>query len=207
MTTNMCHLWRGSPKLYTQTIHLSGDWHKIQVKNSIIQYGSGCQILELRSLGVTQQANALRVHDHTHVICWGTNPIEGYFNLPRFIGNTNVHHRFYVMKPGKVTTLVILGEPWQWTYNSVPNLRRERINFEYDNARLFTPFLNDEDFTTDLKPTRTSYQSRQHYKSGSEQDCSKKNAKQQTSLMLTHNYVDPKKAGTSATRLFIDLGS
>ena len=31
-----------------------------------------------------------------------TNPVEGYLDLPLFIGNTNVHHRFYVMKPGKV---------------------------------------------------------------------------------------------------------
>lgn len=77
-----------------------------------------------------------------------TNPIEGYLDLPLFIGNTNVQHRFYVMKPGKVLTPVILGQPWQQTYNGVPNWRREGVNFEYDNARLFTPFLNDEDFTT-----------------------------------------------------------
>ena len=46
-----------------------------------------------------------------------TNPIEGYLDLPIFIGNTNVHHRFYVMKPGKANMLVILGQPWQRTYN------------------------------------------------------------------------------------------
>lgn len=77
-----------------------------------------------------------------------TNHVEGYLDLPIYIGNTNVHHRFYVMKPGKANTPVILGQPWQRTYNGVPNWRREGINFEYDNARLFTPFLKDEDFAT-----------------------------------------------------------
>ena len=81
-----------------------------------------------------------------------TNHVEGYLDLPIYIGNTNVHHRFYVMKPGKANTLVILGQqPWQRTYNGVPNWRREGINFEYDQARLFTPFLKDEDFATDTK--------------------------------------------------------
>ena len=46
---------------------------------------------------------------------------------------------------------VILGQPWQRTYNGVPNWRREGINFEYDQARLFTPFLKDEDFATDTE--------------------------------------------------------
>ena len=78
-----------------------------------------------------------------------TNPVEGYLNLPLFIGNTNVHHRFYVMKPGKVNMQVILRQPWQRTYNGVPNRRRKGINFEYDHARLFTPFLSDDDFTSD----------------------------------------------------------
>ena len=72
-----------------------------------------------------------------------TNHVEGYLDLPIYIGNTNVHHRFYVMKPGKANTPVILGQPWQRTYNGVPNWRREGINFEYDHARLFTPFLKD----------------------------------------------------------------
>lgn len=44
---------------------------------------------------------------------------------------------------------VILGQPWQRTYNSVPNWRREGINFEYNHARLFTPFLSEDDFTLD----------------------------------------------------------
>ena len=50
-----------------------------------------------------------------------TNQVEGYLDLPIYIGNTNVHHRFYVTKPGKANTPVILGQPWQRTYNGVPN--------------------------------------------------------------------------------------
>ena len=46
---------------------------------------------------------------------------------------------------------VILGQPWQRTYKGVPNWRREGINFEYDHARFFTPFLKDEDFATDTE--------------------------------------------------------
>ena len=76
-----------------------------------------------------------------------TNLVEGYLKLPIFIGNTNVHHRFYVMKLGKAN--MPMGQPWQRIYNGVPNWRREGINFEYDHARLFVPFLKDEDFTTD----------------------------------------------------------
>ena len=80
-----------------------------------------------------------------------TNPVEGYLDLPIFIGNTNVHHIFYVMKQGKANMPVILVQPWQRTYNGVPNWWREGINFKYDHARLFTPFLKDEDFATDTK--------------------------------------------------------
>ena len=53
------------------------------------------------------------------------------------------------MKLGKINMHVILGQPWQRTYNGVPNWRREGINFEYDHARLFTPFLSEDDFTSD----------------------------------------------------------
>ena len=51
---------------------------------------------------------------------------------------------------------VILGQPWQRTYNGVPNWRREGINYEYDHARLFTPFLSEEDFTSDSDSSKDS---------------------------------------------------
>lgn len=55
-----------------------------------------------------------------------TNIVEGYLDLPLFIRNTNVHHRFYVIKPGKVMTPIILGQPWQWAYNGVPKFQLEK---------------------------------------------------------------------------------
>ncbi len=63
-----------------------------------------------------------------------SNPVEGYLDLPVHIGNINVHHRFYVMKPRKLTSSVILGQPWQRTYNGVLNWKWEGINFEVAGA-------------------------------------------------------------------------
>ena len=50
-----------------------------------------------------------------------TNPVEGGIDLEVFIGDTNVCERFFVMKPGMMETLVILGQPWQRRYNGGPN--------------------------------------------------------------------------------------
>ena len=63
-----------------------------------------------------------------------SNPIEGYLDLQILIGNTNVCHRFYVMKLGKLTSPIILGQPGQQTYNGVPNCEREGINFEINGT-------------------------------------------------------------------------
>lgn len=73
-----------------------------------------------------------------------SNPIEGYLDLQIFIGNTNVGHRFYVLKPRKLALSVILDQPWQQMYNGVPNWQREGINFEIDGDPLFTPFLGED---------------------------------------------------------------
>ena len=72
-----------------------------------------------------------------------TNPVEGGLDLEVFIGATNVCERFFVMKPGMMETLVILGQPWQRRYNGVPNWRQEGINFETTEAKFFTPFYDD----------------------------------------------------------------
>ena len=55
------------------------------------------------------------------------------------------------MNPGKLTSPVILCQPWQRTYNGIPNWRREGINFEIDNARLFTPFMDEESVSSDFE--------------------------------------------------------
>ena len=50
-----------------------------------------------------------------------TNVVKGCLNLDVFIGTTEVHERFFVMKPGQMNTPIILGQPWQRQYNGVPN--------------------------------------------------------------------------------------
>ena len=70
--------------------------------------------------------------------------VEGMIKLPVFIGTTDVHAEFVVMKTGTLDTPVILGQPWQRTYNGATNWREEGINFEVDENKYFTPFFNEE---------------------------------------------------------------
>ena len=59
-----------------------------------------------------------------------TIKVEGKMNLQVFIGPTNVHAEFVVMKPGTLTTPVILGQSWQRQFNGIINWREEGLNFE-----------------------------------------------------------------------------
>ena len=43
---------------------------------------------------------------------------KGYFELTMIVNEVDVSHRFYVMVPGEQITPVILGIPWQWSYNA-----------------------------------------------------------------------------------------
>ena len=56
------------------------------------------------------------------------------------------------MKARKPTLSVILGQPWQRTYNGVLNWKWEGINFEVKGAQLFTPFLGKDCDTRFLEP-------------------------------------------------------
>ena len=78
-----------------------------------------------------------------------TTTVEGCLELNVFIGTTDVHADFYLMKPGKMITPVILGQPWQRHYNGVPNWKQEGLNFETDEVEFFTPFFNDDTFVND----------------------------------------------------------
>ena len=42
----------------------------------------------------------------------GTTIVHGCLNLNVFIGTTDVHKRFYVLKLGHLETPIILGHPW-----------------------------------------------------------------------------------------------
>ena len=73
-----------------------------------------------------------------------TMAVEGNLKLQVFIGNTDVHAEFLVMKPGMLATPIILGQSWQQQFNGIINWREEGLNFEVDGSRYFTPFYNEE---------------------------------------------------------------
>ena len=72
--------------------------------------------------------------------------VAGLIELPLFIGssNSNLVHKFYVMKPGTMLTPVILGQPWQRKYNCRPDWKREGVLFTAENTEVFEPFLSKE---------------------------------------------------------------
>lgn len=48
------------------------------------------------------------------------------------------------MRPGKLTMLVILGLPWQRTYNGLSSWKREGITFEFEDQQKFASFLGNK---------------------------------------------------------------
>ena len=81
---------------------------------------------------------------------------------------------------------VILGQPWQRAYNGVPNRRREGINFEYDQAILFTPFLSEEDFALDLDSNKDEAEEEDDRKGEKTADSTKE-------VEQTSHHKDPRK--------------
>lgn len=77
----------------------------------------------------------------------------GYCSLDLYIDETNVRHRFYVMKPGRMTAPILLGTPWQRVYNSAINWKEDGIDFVVNNKKMFEPFIPKECYTdeTDSK--------------------------------------------------------
>lgn len=75
--------------------------------------------------------------------------VEGYLELALFLNETNVQGKFFVMKPGQLTTPVVLGQPWMRTYNGVPKWKKEGLTFEVDNNKQFIPFLGQEYYSSD----------------------------------------------------------
>lgn len=75
----------------------------------------------------------------------------GHCDLDVFINNTNVGHRFYVMKLGRMNSSMLLGMPWQRTYNSSTNWKRDGIDYEVNNKKLFEPFVLEEHYKEDTE--------------------------------------------------------
>ena len=61
----------------------------------------------------------------------------GYCDLDVVIGQTNVRHRFYVMKPGRMNSPMLLGTPWQRSYKSSTNWHKDGIDYAVNNQRFF----------------------------------------------------------------------
>ena len=56
--------------------------------------------------------------------------VEGILILLVFINDTNLAHKFYVMKPKRMVSPIILGQPWQRQYNCWVNWKKEGILYE-----------------------------------------------------------------------------
>ena len=61
-----------------------------------------------------------------------------------FIKEANYLHEFYVMAPGKLVTLVIIGQSWQRKYNCKVDWRQDGIIFQKEETILFKKNLGDE---------------------------------------------------------------
>ena len=55
--------------------------------------------------------------------------VEGYLDIQIYIHDTDVSHRFYVLRQGHGNTPVLLGLPWQRKYNGLPSWKKEGITY------------------------------------------------------------------------------
>ena len=51
-----------------------------------------------------------------------------------------MHAEFVVMKPGTMTTPVILGQSWQRQFNDITNSKEDGLNFEVEGNKYFKEF-------------------------------------------------------------------
>ena len=72
--------------------------------------------------------------------------VEGILILPIFINDTNLAHKFYVMKPKCMVSSIILGQPWQRQFNCRVNWKKEGILYDIEEQELFEPFLGEESY-------------------------------------------------------------
>ena len=70
--------------------------------------------------------------------------VEGYLDIQMYIHNTDVSHRFYVLRQGHGNTPVLLGLPWQRKYNGLPSWKKEGITYKVNDKEFFQPFMGAE---------------------------------------------------------------
>ena len=73
--------------------------------------------------------------------------VEGYLDIQMYIHDTDVSHRFYVLRQGHGNTPVLLGLPWQRHYNGLPSWKKEGITYEVNDKEFFQPFMGAEFYT------------------------------------------------------------
>ena len=73
--------------------------------------------------------------------------VEGYLDIQIYIHDTDVSHRFYVLRQGHGNTPVLLGLPWQRHYNGLPSWKKEGITYEVNDKEFFQPFMGAEFYT------------------------------------------------------------
>ena len=78
------------------------------------------------------------------------NAVEGCLNMKVFIGAADVHKRFFVMKPGKMYTPIILGQPWQRQYDCTLKWNKNATPIVNEGEKPLIPFTKSEDTTTTI---------------------------------------------------------
>lgn len=70
--------------------------------------------------------------------------VEGLLELPTFVNDANLAHKFYVMKPSKMIPPVLLGQTWQRKYSCKLDWRKEGIIYANEDREVLEPFLGEE---------------------------------------------------------------
>lgn len=84
---------------------------KFRTEYALLDTGADVHSLSYESWEVVGKPTLVSSNTILTSLVGESTPVEGYLYLLVFIGNTNAHHKFYVMKPGKLTLPVILGQP------------------------------------------------------------------------------------------------
>ena len=65
----------------------------------------------------------------------------GYADINVHIKQISCPHRFYIMAETNSMNHVILGQPWQRTYDAYPDWQHNRVNFKANNQMAYANFL------------------------------------------------------------------
>ena len=95
--------------------------HNFIIELALVDIGANINAISYETWELIGKPTLERSSIIVDIVSRHTNAIEGCLNMNLFIDITNVHERFFVMKPSRMCTPIILGQPWQCHYNRVPN--------------------------------------------------------------------------------------